>query len=109
STGSPFRTPYQVYEETYGAAPYMVWQKTKAEPLYRHEILRKHNVEQDIAEYNSPISIRLLRTLATAGIFFLGPILLVTCLMIFLPRASKARFQGQNCNLNLRKQEANKS
>src|SRR5438477_3943737 len=23
TTGSPFRTPYQVYEETYGAAPYM--------------------------------------------------------------------------------------
>jgi len=46
--------------------------------------LRKHNVEQDIAEYNSPFSLRLLRTLATAGIFFLGPILLVTFLMLFL-------------------------
>jgi hypothetical protein len=40
-TGSPFRMPYQVNGITYGAAPYFVFQSPHAEPVYRHDVIRR--------------------------------------------------------------------
>lgn len=42
-TGDPLRMPYTVHDETYAMAPAFLWQKPRAEPTYRHEILRRSN------------------------------------------------------------------
>jgi hypothetical protein len=36
-TGDMLRTPYQVHEEEYAAAPIFLWQTAGHEPIYRHE------------------------------------------------------------------------
>ncbi|MGA3018404.1 MAG: hypothetical protein ABSF62_14890 [Bryobacteraceae bacterium] len=43
-TGDPFRMAYQVNRETYAVEPYFLWQSTRPEPIYRHEVLRKFYV-----------------------------------------------------------------
>jgi len=85
TTGSPSRTPYQVYEQTYGIVPYMVWQQLRPEPVYRHEILRKMLVDQTLVAYHafhSPIGpmVRIFAVLT----FFLGPILFVPLLALIV-------------------------
>lgn len=43
-TGKPWKMPYLVYEETYGAAPFFLWQPPGAIPEYRHpKIARLHD------------------------------------------------------------------
>ncbi len=43
-TGKPWKMPYMVYEETYGAAPFFLWQPPGAIPEYRHPtIARLHD------------------------------------------------------------------
>ena len=71
TTGNPLRSPYQVYEQTYGAVPYMRWQHVKPEPTYRHLVLWRLNVDQDSADYHSPLFLHVARTFAAAGFFFL--------------------------------------
>jgi hypothetical protein len=39
-TGSPFRMPYQVEKQTYGAAPYFLWQPMAPLPLHHHAVMR---------------------------------------------------------------------
>jgi hypothetical protein len=76
TTGSPLRTPYQAYEAIYGAVPYMAWQHFRPEPVYRHEILRKLDIDQELVAYrtfHSPVA-HMLRIFSAVG-FFLGPIL----------------------------------
>ncbi|HET7102628.1 MAG TPA: hypothetical protein VFI20_00925 [Terracidiphilus sp.] len=48
--GSPFTLPYSVNRAAYAVDPYFVWQTPRAEPVYRHEMIRKFYVsdEQDI-------------------------------------------------------------
>jgi hypothetical protein len=40
-TGSAFRMPYQIEQQTYAVAPYMLWQSPRPQPVYRHQIIRK--------------------------------------------------------------------
>jgi len=78
TTGKPLRTPYQVYEESYGAVPYMVWQHLRPEPVYRHQILRKLEIDQELVAYrtfHSPVA-HMLRIFSAVGFFF-GPVLLL--------------------------------
>jgi hypothetical protein len=85
TTGNPLRTPYQVYEETYAVAPVMIWQHVRPVPPYRHDILRKMEANQEIADYNAfraPIG-HIFRIYSVVG-FFLGPILILPFLMLFL-------------------------
>lgn len=84
ATGSPVRTPYQVYEQTYGAIPYMRWQHVRPEPVYRHAILRKLDIEQELAEYKIPLALHVTWTLFSAFCFFLGPALLIPFLLLFV-------------------------
>jgi hypothetical protein len=44
-TGHAFQMPYQVNRETYAVEPYFLWQSTRPEPVYRHEVLRKFYVQ----------------------------------------------------------------
>jgi hypothetical protein len=48
-TGSPVRMPYQVERETYATAPIFLWQSPRAEPVYRHAVMREFytRYEQD--------------------------------------------------------------
>jgi hypothetical protein len=41
TTGSPFRTPYLVYLETYMAVPYFPWQPLNLNRVYHHAVLEK--------------------------------------------------------------------
>jgi len=78
TTGSPVRSPYQVYEQTYGAIPYMAWQHVKPEPVYRHAVLRTLDVDQELLSYQifrKPVG-HLSRIFAAIG-FFLGPLLIL--------------------------------
>ena len=40
TTGSPFNTPYLIYEHTYNPVPYFPWQSLKPFPAYRHADFR---------------------------------------------------------------------
>lgn len=87
TTGHPLRTPYQVYEQTYGAYPYMIWQNVRPEPAYRHSVMRELEIGQVGAEYRSSRITHMLRSFLAAVLFFLGPILLVpfVTLLFVLP------------------------
>ncbi len=39
-TGSPLAMTYQVNRSQYSAAPYFIWQKMRAEPVYHHAVMR---------------------------------------------------------------------
>lgn len=76
TTDSPFRSPYQVYEQTYGAFPYMAWQHQRPEPLFRHTVLRKLQIDQVrvlYESYKTPVGQGL--RIFSAWAFFLGPLL----------------------------------
>jgi hypothetical protein len=77
TTGSPVRTPYQVYEHTYGAVPVMVWQHLKPEPVYNNPMMRKLEIDQDLAEYRIPRILHITGSLFAVALFFFGPILLL--------------------------------
>jgi hypothetical protein len=88
TTRKPLRTPYQVYEQTYGAIPYMIWQHIRPEPSYQHTILHKFNIEHESFHYRSfysPVA-HMLRIFAITT-FFLGPILIlpIVTLLFALP------------------------
>lgn len=78
TTGNPLRLPYQVYEQTYGALPFMVWQKVRPIPQYRHDILRQFNLGEEgklYADFKS--SRQHIARIYTAMSFYLGPALLL--------------------------------
>ena len=78
TTGNALRTPYAVYEQTYGAIPYMAWQHTRPEPVYRHQIMRELEIGQVMLSYRiflMPVG-HMSRIFAAVGFFF-GPILIL--------------------------------
>jgi hypothetical protein len=51
-TGNPAKMPYMVHEQTYGAAPFFLWQPAGPVPEYRHEkIARLHGWLRDTYLY----------------------------------------------------------
>jgi hypothetical protein len=104
TTGSPLRTPYQVYEESYGPVPYMVWQHLRPEPIYRHQILRKLEIDQELVAYrtfHSPVA-HMLRIFSVVGFFF-GPLLLLPfiALLFALPYGFSFREISQRVRMFL--------
>jgi hypothetical protein len=51
ATGSFLKLPYLVYEEQHAVAPFLVWQKPRPEPRYRHPFIRDHFVGYALEEY----------------------------------------------------------
>jgi hypothetical protein len=50
--GNPLKMPYMVHEETYGAAPFFLWQSAGSIPEYRHaKIARLHSWLRDTYVY----------------------------------------------------------
>ena len=72
-TGSPLRMPYQIERQTYGVAPYMLWQKVHAEPAYNNPVMRKMYTEEELKGYEAFRSFPgLLLKLYVGWSFFLG-------------------------------------
>jgi hypothetical protein len=88
-TGSPFRVPYEIERQTYAVAPYMLWQPVRPEPMYRHAIMRKMYVEEELVGYEFFRSFPgFLMKLYLGWSFFLGPAMTFPLLMLIfvLPR-----------------------
>ncbi len=88
-TGSPFRMPYQIEQETYAVAPYMAWQHTRPYPLYNNPVIEKMYAKEALAGYEffrSPLG--QLAKCYLAWDFFLGPVLTLPFLLLVfaLPR-----------------------
>jgi hypothetical protein len=76
TTGTPFRQPYQVHEQTYSVAPLLIWQHPRPEPAYSHWTIRSMHVGDELGAYHlfrSPMG--LVTRMYMAGSFFVGPIL----------------------------------
>ncbi|HWP45242.1 MAG TPA: hypothetical protein VNO14_18515, partial [Blastocatellia bacterium] len=56
-TGSPFRMPYLVHEQTYGIAPLFVFQDPRPEPDYNHKAIRDIHSTWELADYLSQQSL----------------------------------------------------
>lgn len=79
-TGNPLRMPYQIERETYAVAPYLLWQKPRPVPVYRHLEFERMYAEDDVRNFelaHSPTGLALFGTLKLARIwmFFFGPAL----------------------------------
>jgi hypothetical protein len=102
TTGNALTSPYQVYEQTYGAVPYMVWQHLRPEPIYRDPVLRTLDIDQELVSYRIYHELvgHLSRVFAFTG-FFLGPLLLVP--FGALPFALPYGFALRNLSHNTRR------
>ena len=78
TTGHPLSTPYEIYEHTYGASPYMIWQHARSEPSYGHAIIRKMYLNDAMGAYRNfwTPTAQIMR-IYSVSVFFLGPILMV--------------------------------
>jgi hypothetical protein len=81
-TGSPFRMPYQIERETYGIAPYFVWQRSRPTPVYGNAVMQKMYTQQEItgADVFRSFTGTLLK-LYLFWSFYLGPALTLPFLM----------------------------
>jgi hypothetical protein len=88
-TGSPLRMPYQVERETYGAAPYLLWETPRPLPTYHHADIQNVYVNGELPRY------KLFRTALGFAYFsfekayviwdfYIGPALTVPLLMLLL-------------------------
>ena len=79
-TGNPFRMPQQVDRDTYGVAPYFLWQSPKPAPLYHYEELRTFYTRIELNFYRETqtfarlAGVWIVRILHTWS-FYLGSVL----------------------------------
>jgi hypothetical protein len=97
TTGNPLRTPFQVYEQTYGAVPNMIWQRIKPEPVYRHAVFSKLRVEYELEAKSHKVLAGQIAKIASAIIFFLGPVLLLP-FAVLLSAPYKFAWRHPGCN-----------
>jgi len=86
-TGSPFRMPYQVEFETYGTAPYMLWQSPRKPPVYHHVVMQKMYVEEVLVKsyLHGFSAFTFVAKVFWAWSFYLGPALsLPLCMLAFI-------------------------
>lgn len=82
-TGSPIRTPYQIEQQTYAIAPYMLWQSVHQKPVYNNPVIEKMYTQEALAGYQASRTLAGLLLKAYLGwSFFLGPILLLPFFML---------------------------
>jgi hypothetical protein len=85
-TGSPYTMPYQVERQTYGVAPYMLWQHVRPEPVYHHVVMREMFVDEELIGYNDARS-SIFETVLKVfwwWRFYLGPLFTFPFLMLLL-------------------------
>ena len=86
-TGSPWLMTYQVNRSQYSAAPYFIWQKMRAEPVYHHAVMRDY-YRDEAREFQRNLTLTGYLQRGTHKIlewwrFYLGPLLTVP--LIALP------------------------
>jgi hypothetical protein len=103
-TGNPLRMTYQVNRRTYSQAPYFLWQAPRAEPAYRHPIMRQF-YQREFRVYEQG------RTLAgflhnsgekvwSLWDFYLGPVLTIPLMALpWLFRDRRMRFPLIACGV----------
>ena len=57
-TGDPFTAPYQVHERTYSVAPVLLLSQKRPEPAYRHDTIRRFQLEWELELYEGQQSLR---------------------------------------------------
>jgi hypothetical protein len=100
-TGSPVRMPYQIERQTYGVAPYMLWQHVRPEPTYNNPIMRKMYVKEELKGYKAFRTLPgLLLKLYIGWSYFLGAALTIP--FIFLIFAVPRNFTWHDIDSNTR-------
>ena len=99
-TGSPFRTPYQVYENQYGYAPLFLWQHLRPLPSYRSEEMRVYYLGDGLEPYAdsrtlSGLYYETIEKVRVMDLFFLGPVFTLPLVMV-LPILWRG-FQRKHC------------
>ncbi len=97
-TGSPFRMPYSLQEES-NLAPYMIWQSPRPAPVYHHQVFWEMCVNQMRQMYAfSRTPMGLLIKVAKIWVFFFGPALTFPPFMAIaiLPYGFSWRHIGKN-------------
>jgi hypothetical protein len=92
-TGSPWRMTYQVNRSQYSAAPYFIWQKMRAEPVYHHAVMRDY-YHDEAQEFQRNLTLAGYLERGTHKFlewwrFYLGPLL--TLPLIALPWVIRQR------------------
>jgi hypothetical protein len=91
-TGSPFRIPYLVYEETYNPVPYFPWQSMKAVPEYHNQLMKDFYLGWQLHEYQfarqhpGRWEWEKARDLVT---FFMGPLLMMPVVALLFAKRWK--------------------
>jgi len=88
-TGSAFRMPYKIEQQTYAVAPYFIWQAKHPEPVYHNPVIRKMYVEEAVLGYElhrTPVG--FFWNSYVGWSYFLGPALTLPILLLTfsLPR-----------------------
>ncbi len=91
-TGSPFRVPYVVYQETYDPVPLLAWQSMKAVPEYRRAAMKEFYLQWELSQYRfareHPAKLAAEKGGGIVGFFF-GPLLLMPIAALLLARRGK--------------------
>lgn len=90
TTGTPFNTPYFVYEHTYNPVPLFPWESLRTIPAYHHTFFRNSYLKYfSLPQYQKTQSLKGLATkeLSSAFLFwtfFLGPLLTLPLVFVLL-------------------------
>jgi hypothetical protein len=101
-TGSPWLMAYQVNRSQYSAAPYFIWQKMRAEPVYDHAVMRAY-YRGEAREFQRNLTLPGYLQRGTQKImewwrFYLGPLLTVPLLALpWIIRQRKMRLPVAIC------------
>jgi hypothetical protein len=92
--GNPFTPAYVVNRASYAMAPHFLWQSARPQPLYRHEVIRRFYMDEELRWFQdeqTPLGLfqKSLRKLGIATYFYFGVVLLAP--LIMLPRALRDR------------------
>ena len=79
-TGNPLRMPQQVDRQTYGVAPYFLWQHPGPQPVYNHAEMRDFYLHNELGFYKQTHTIVNMVALwivrfTHIWFFYLGPVL----------------------------------
>lgn len=97
-TGHPFQMPYEVNRSAYAVAPYFIWQKMRAAPIYHHADIRDYYVGYEAYEFRqtqsiSKLTLRMLYKMQSWWVFYVGVVLTVPLMALpWVVRDRKMRF-----------------
>jgi hypothetical protein len=101
-TGSPWLMSYQVNRSQYSAAPYFIWEKMRAEPVYHHAVMRDY-YRDEAREFERNLTLSGYLQRGTQKFlewwkFYLGPLLTVPLLVLpWIIRQRKMRLPLAIC------------